>query len=285
MDGDRGYWDEPTPDIRLGLCSSVLLGHSIERALAIAGETGYDGVAILCAGKHLHPGVENETVERVAQALSTFGMECVSLVTDVADFACVGDREAEEALEILERYLSIAERLRCPLVRVKAGGPAVPEHLREDHWLRAAHYLREACDMALGRRIDLSLHNDVGLTATVDTTLNLVHTVDRPNLFVTYDPAHLALTDRYYGIEALERMAHVLLDVQVRDVKLFGEAGEPTLMGEGHLDYAGIFAWLKTSAYQGFVSVDCRRRPGPEMSAVEIARHEHAALRQLLEET
>lgn len=285
MDGDRGYWDRPSAYIRIGVNSRLLAGHYVEQAVALAAMVGYEGIVLDCDG-HLPHDVDDERMERLAQQLSNHGMEVVALATSCGRFATLGDEECEAEVQRFWRYLLIAERLRCPAVHVSPGGPPEPSRVRDDHILRAAHYLREVCDMALGRRVDVLIQNEPGLTATVDSTLQLISMVDRPNLLVSYSPAHLALTDRYYGVEAMERMAHVLVDVRVKDIALLGPSyGQPALLGDGDLDYRGIIGWLKMSSYQGFVSADCGVEPTMHVAQFDILRHEYAALRQLIDES
>lgn len=285
MDGDRGYWDRPSAYIRIGVNSRLLAGHYVEQAVALAAMAGYEGIVLHCDG-HVPHDVDENQVERLAQQLSNHAMEVVALATSCGRFATLGDEECEAEVQRFWRYLLIAERLRCPAVHVSPGGPREPVRVREDHVLRAAHYLREVCDMALGRRVDVLIENEPGLTATVDGTLQLISMVDRPNLLVSYSPGNLALTDRYYGVEAMERMAHVLVDVRVKDVTLLGPTyGQPALLGDGDLDYRSIVAWLKMSSYQGFLSADCDLQPDVHPSALEILHHEYAALRQLIDES
>lgn len=280
-----GYWDRPSAYIRIGVNSRLLANYDAERAVALAAAVGYEGIVLHCDG-HLPHDIADERVERLAQQLSDHGVEVVALATSCGHFATLGDEECEAEIQRFWRYLLIAERLRCPAIHISPGGPSAPGRMREDHLLRAAHYLREACDMALGRRVDVLIENEPGLTATVDSTLQLISIVDRPNLLVSYSPGNLALTDRYYGVEAMERMAHVLVDVRVKDVALLGPSfGQPTLLGEGDLDYRAIIAWLKMSSYQGFLSADCERKPDAQYSALDVLRHEYAALKQLLEES
>ncbi|MCX7599501.1 MAG: sugar phosphate isomerase/epimerase [Armatimonadetes bacterium] len=285
MDGNRGYWDRPSPHIRLGVTSRILAGYDVERAVALAAAVGYEGIVLYCDG-HLPHDMDDEWVEGLRQQLSNHGLDVIALATACGHFATLGDEECEIEVQRLWRYLLIAERLGCPAVHVSPGGPTELGRVREDHLLRAAHYLREVCDMALGRRLEVLIENEPGITSTVDGTLHLITLVDRPNLLVSYSPGCLGVTDRYYGIEAIERMAHVLVDVRVKDVVLLGPSyGQPALLGEGDLDYRAIIAWLKANSYQGFLSADCDPMLTIRCSALDILRHEYAALRQLIDES
>ncbi len=272
--------------IRIGICSKILQDYDIEEAIAIAADIGYEGIEIFAVPKHLPEDVDDEKVEAVARELDRRGMECVSLCTYVGRFAQKGDAECEAEVEKFKRYMDIAQRLGCYMIRVLPGGPKNPRDAREDHWLRAAHYLRECCDLALGRRLGVILENNFGLTATVDGTLYLIDLVARPNIGINYDPGNLFRMDKYYGIEALERFGGLVWNVQVKDAAKSGGVDEwRLLLGDGEVDYHSIFGYLLDVGYDGYVTAECHREPDEEMSAEDIARHEYLAISQLVRES
>ncbi|MBC7287037.1 MAG: sugar phosphate isomerase/epimerase [Armatimonadetes bacterium] len=276
---------EQRGEIRIAICSKILQEYDMLEAIEIAAGLGYEGMEIFGVPRHLPENVDDELVEETANQLFNYGMACVTLCTYVGNFAQKSDAECEAELGKFRRYLDIAERLDCRMIRVLPGGPPRPENAREDHWLRAAYYLRECCDMALGRGIDVIVENNFGLTATVDATLHLINLVDRPNLGVNYDPGNLFRMDKYYGVEALARFGTLVFNVQVKDcAKSRGVDEWQLLLGEGEVDYKTIFTWLLDHGYVGFVSAESHREPDDELSAIDIARHEFAALRSLLEE-
>ena len=55
------------------------------------------------------------------------------------------------------------------------------------------------------------------------------------------------------------------------------------LLGEGEVDYTSIFAWLDAVEYDGHLSAESHKEPTPELTAVDIARHEYEAIRKLIE--
>jgi sugar phosphate isomerase/epimerase len=279
-------WDSERPYIRISLCSDRLAEHSLEDVVGIAADLGYEGIEIMASAGHMPEDASDESIERIAQQLANYGMECVALWPPAGRFAQKSDADAEADIEHIQRYMQIAERLQCRILGLQIGGPPNPREAREDHWLRAAHYLRECCDLALGKRLDVVVDNSPGLTATIDDTLYLLSLVDRPNLGVNYGPADLLQTDRFYGLQALARFGDLVFNIHLRDgVQGRVDDASAPLLGEGELEYHGIAGWLKESGYVGFVSAACRRTATLEYSSVDIARHEYAAIRQLLEES
>ncbi|MGC9320474.1 MAG: sugar phosphate isomerase/epimerase family protein, partial [Armatimonadota bacterium] len=211
-------------------------------------------------------------------------MEAVTLCTYVGLFSQKSDDECLEEVEKFRRYLQIAQELECDLIRVQPGGPPQPSAAREDHWVRAAHYLRECCDLALSRDTGVVMENNFGLSATCDATMEMIARVDRPNLGINYDPGNLYRMDRYYGIEALARFGELVWNVQVKDCYRDEHTDDyGLLLGEGEVDYASIFAWLKEVEYDGHVSAESHKEPTDDLNAVDIAHHEYQAIRALIE--
>lgn len=268
----------------LAICSRLLQGHPLVEAIKLAGEIGYTGMQIFGVPQHLPREVSDETVEQAARALDRQGIEAVNLCTSLGEFATKSDEEAERDLNDLTRYLDLAQALDCDMIQVSPGGPYDPREAREDHWGRAAHYLAECCDQALPCGIGIVVENNQGLTATVNSTLELITRVDRPNLGVNYDPGNLYRMGKHYAIEALERFGDLLWNVQVKDAdQSTGEDRRQLLLGEGQVDYQSIIGWLVETEYDGFLSVDCPRQPDEQMTEADLARHEYQALRRLLQ--
>ncbi|MGM0492953.1 MAG: sugar phosphate isomerase/epimerase family protein, partial [Armatimonadota bacterium] len=270
--------------LRIAICSKILQDYEISEAVSIAAEIGYEGMEIFGVEKHLPADVSESAVRNLAGQLRNVGMEVVTLCTYVGQFSQKSDDECLLEIEKFRRYVGIALELECDMIRVQPGGPPKPSAAREDHWERAAHYLRECCDLALTPDVGVVMENNFGLSATCDATLEMIARVDRPNLGINYDPGNLYRMDRYYGHEALARFGQLAWNVQVKDCyKDDREDDYKLLLGEGEVDYAPIFAWLKEMDYDGHVSAESHKEPTDDLTAVDIARHEYNAIRSLIE--
>lgn len=270
--------------LRIAICSDILREYEISEAVSIAAEIGFEGMEICGHERHLPPDASDDMVRSLAGQLRNVGMETVTLCTDIGRFSQKSDDECLIEVEHFRRYLDMAQELECDMVRVQPGGPPKPSAAREDHWVRAAHYLQECCDLALSRDIGVVMQNHFGLAATCDATLEMIARVDRPNLGVNYDAGNLYRMDRYHGIEALARFGELVWNVQVRDCYHDEQVDDyRMLLGEGEVRYARIFAWLHEVGYDGHLSAASMREPEEQMTAEDIARHEYRAIRSLIE--
>ncbi|MGD9520137.1 MAG: sugar phosphate isomerase/epimerase family protein [Armatimonadota bacterium] len=313
---DNSYERYEEPRVRIAASTGMLWQADLVEAINILAKLGYDGVDL--SPHHLLATANDLEVQAAAQQLMNYGLPCVTLTTDVEGFATQSDAQNETQIGRFARYLDIAQQLNCYLLQVQPGAPLHGGPMREDHWLRAAHYLRECCDLALGEGCEVLVPTGPGLTQTVDGTLYLIDLVNRPNLGVKYNPGAIAATEQRYGVEALARLGGLIFVVETTDVLLKPEkTPRATLLGEGDIDYQGIVRQLVRSGYDGYITTACAVPGGstaiaspalgddewadkppadgalddmipaerPSAIAIETARHELAALRQLLDET
>ncbi len=282
---------------KIGLSSKVVQDRPLEEALEIAARCGYTGLELFGTSNHLPPDIPLARVRALRQRCDDLGLQVVTLCTYVGGFAEASDREAGAELERFRRYVEIAHVLGCTMIRLW------PDHLgrnlrvpREDHWLRAAHYLREAADVGLVAGIRILLENHLTLTIDTDSTLKLVRLTDRPNVGVNFDPANMYLAGRPYGREAMLRLGRLIQNVQVKgarrdgrsasvgdDASLAHGGSHDLLLGEGNIDHASYLRALAEIGYTGYYMAECHKAPRPDLPSDEIAAREYRALAALLE--
>jgi len=270
--------------MRLAICTKILQDYEMAEAVRIAADIGYEGLEIFGVPGHLPDDVRDGKVEALAKQLGDLGMEAVTLCTYVGMFSQKSDDECLQEVEKFRRYLEIAGELECDMIRVQPGGPAVPSEAREDHWARAVHYEQVCCDLALPCDIGVVMENNFGLSATVDSSLEMIADVNRPNLGINYDPGNLYRMAEYYGVAALARFGDLVWNVQVKDCYKDDQVDDyQRLLGEGEVDYEAIVRWLADDEYDGYLSAECHREPDEKMGAQDIARHEFEAMKKLVE--
>jgi len=269
--------------MRICLASKILKNRELEEVARIASNIGYEGIDVFGVEKHLPIGVSMDRVAKFNKICKDLGLKIVVLSTYVGRFAELGDDECEKQVDNFKRYMEIAQKLECNMIRVWAGGPK-PNIARKDHWYRAAYFIQKTADYALSADIKIVLENDENLTATVESTLKLLRLIDRPNVGITYDPGNIyRVTPNYYGIEAVRRFGKKIFHVHVKDV---GDNNNlQVLLGEGNLNYPLIFKALKEIGYQGFVTAECHKEPSKDMSDIHIAKDDFEKIKNLLKIT
>ncbi|MFW6125365.1 MAG: sugar phosphate isomerase/epimerase family protein [Pirellulales bacterium] len=269
--------------MKLTLASKTVEDRPILDVLDLAAALRLAGIEIYGVPRHLPPNVAPKLVHAVAEKARQLGLAITILDTYLGQFSQNGDAHAAEQLRLFERYLDMAEVLDCQWIRLWPGEPLDPSEARDDHFLRAAHYLAVACDRAAARRLGVVLECHPGINATAESMLRLVHLVGRANVRVTFDPCNqLSSHDPEYGAAGFRRLLPHLIDVHVKngDPRYPGEDFHDRLLDEGVIDWVEIFRAVRQSKYDGWIAVEGHKRPTPEMDSFAIARHETAQVRK-----
>ncbi|HLZ08626.1 MAG TPA: sugar phosphate isomerase/epimerase family protein, partial [Chloroflexota bacterium] len=265
--------------------------------LAIAARSGYTGLELFGVPNHLPSHLPEPRVRDARLRCDDLGLKVITLCTYVGGFAEASDTEASAELETYRRYVGIANLLGCDLIRLW------PDHLgrnlaapREDHWLRAAHYLREAADIGLRAGTRVLIENHKTMTVNVDLSLRLIHLIGRPNVVFNFDPGNMCLAGEEYGRAAVLCFNQRIGNVQVKEVSpavatagstdatLAAGGSYDLLLGEGTIDHQSYLGALAEIGYDGYYMAECHKTPTAEWPSDRIAEHESRALRTLLEQ-
>jgi sugar phosphate isomerase/epimerase len=250
----------------LGLSSKVVQDRPLDDILQIAARCGYSGMELFGVSNHVPADMPLDRARDARRRCDDLGLKVVTLCTYVRGFAEASDDEAAVQMESFRHYVEVANLLGCDMIRVW------PDQLgrniqipREDHWLRAAHYLREAADVGLAAGVRPLIENHLALAIDVDSTLRLARLIDRPNVVVNYDPANMFLAVRPYGREAVLRLGALIQNVQVKEASRGGRHSDPSvaasqlaggtadlLLGEGNIDHAAYLCALAEIGYTGY---------------------------------
>jgi sugar phosphate isomerase/epimerase len=282
---------------KVGLSTKVVADRSMREAAEIAARIGYTGLEIFGVPNHLPVGTTVAQARDLRRIFDDLGLRTVTICSYVGGFAEGSDAEACSELEAFRSYLDVANELGCGMVRLWADklgrGVKTP---REDHFLRAAHYLAIAADLAQDAGVRVLLENHLAMTINADMTLKLLRLIDRPNVVVNFDPGNMFLAHEQYGRAATLRLRPYIGNVQVKE----GGSGAPPsndphdttlsrggtydlLLGEGDIDHMSYLRPLRESGYDGYYMAECHKTPTAEWPSDRIAEHEHGKLVELLD--
>lgn len=286
------------PKHRIGLSTKVTTDRSMRETAEIAARAGYTGLEIFGVENHLPPTTTAAQARDFRRLFDDLGLSTVTICSYVGGFAEGSDVEAKEQLATFDRYLEIAGILGCDMVRIWADrlGRSVSEP-REDHFLRAAHYLAIAADRGAEVGVKVLLENHLAMTINPDMTLKLIRSIDRPNVVVNFDPGNMYLAGEPYGRAAALRMRPHIGNVQVKegskkglpvvpgaDATLSRGGSYDLLLGEGDMDHMSYLRALRESGYDGYYMAECHKHATAEWPSDRIAEHEHSKMVELLDQ-
>ncbi len=234
---------------RLLLSDPLMWAHGPGEILAAARDLGYDGVEVWAYHLSLTGGdaaALGAQARRMGLVLTLHGLSWDLNLTSRLD----GIRKA--SLEALHRSVDLAGELSARMVIIHPGRTTMPYDPAGPYWPQLVAAIRELADHAAGRSVGLGVEHMESrqgeYVVTAADANRLVREVDRPNVGVVLDVAHIPWgEDEAAFIARLERITHVHLS----------DADESRLhlpLGQGGRNLAGALRALR--GYEGTIAVE-----------------------------
>lgn len=252
---------------------------TIDQLIDLARSHAYEALCMRASQVGIHSAAEKvaETAAKIRQA----GLG-VSMIT--GDFAVPrNDAQGPGLLRNIAPYLDLAQSFGATLIRVCM-------KTEED-----IDWARKASDEAAKRGIRLAHQSHTSsIFETVDGSLRVIHSVDRPNFGLIYEPANWMIAGEDYGPAAIRKLAPHIFNVYVQNhaIRPDGKATQATwklgdvaidhigLWEPGGVDSPAVFSALHEIGYDGYVTV--HQAFQGVMSEEEAVRKSAQYLRPLL---
>ncbi|NEA66819.1 sugar phosphate isomerase/epimerase family protein [Streptomyces sp. SID12488] len=251
--------------LRFGYGTNGFAHHTLDEALRIIADLGYDGVALTLARHHLDPYAKDAPARtaRLAGLLDRLGLSAVvesgdPLLLDPARPHRPGllcEHGADARVDLVRRAVRITAELGADTVHFTSGH--TPEGLTEQAALDR---------LAAGCRPLLAAAETHGVTLALEPEPEMfVHGIDRfaalrerldghPLLRLTLDVGHAHCVEPRPVLDcvhqALPHLAHVQIEDMVRGVHRHLE------FGAGEIDFPPLLRALADGGHRGLVSVE-----------------------------
>lgn len=243
---------------------------SLEDLARLAKELGYRALSMRAS--QLSVETPAERVREARAALDALGMR-VSMVTSTVSLAA-NDAHATDPLRHITPHLDLAYALQCDLIRVM---------IQSDEDIPWA---QRAADEAAERGLRLAHQTHVAtMCETVDTALDVVARVNRPNFGLTYEPSNMLVCGSEYGPDAIRRLAPHIFNVYFQNwhkhpggqMTVRTNAGpiqvdQIPLDDRRGIDLAAVFEGLHAIGWKGYVTVHQTLLTGEDVRGA-AARH------------
>jgi sugar phosphate isomerase/epimerase len=239
---------------------------------ALAREAGYHALCMRASQVGVHSPLE--AWAQCCHVLRSHGLTA-SMVTGDFDTVYNNDR-APDALRNIGPYLQLAQALQATMIRVAVKKP-------ED-----IPFAQRAADQAaaLGIRLVHQCHT-LSLFETLDSMIETLERIHRPNFGLIYEPANLQLCGQDYGPAAIEKLAPWIFNVYLQNQRI-GPTGSVTLdtwcrgpvtfdlvpiHESGGVDFWPVAEGLRSIGYTGPITAHQSAIPGepPAITARKTA--------------
>lgn len=246
---------------------------------------------------HLHaPSEEKRTpaeAARMADELRRLNVEvtCVFAGFDGESYADIPTVERTVGIVPLEtRRDRVAELKEIADFTAQMGVKSVGLHLgfvphetESPEYLELLNVTRDICDYCAAK--ELAVHLETG-QESAELLEEFLTDVDRPNLFVNFDPANMILYGCGEPIPALKRLSRFVRSVHCKDAKWSDQPGKTwgreMPLGEGDVNFADFLATLSEIRYAGPLTIEREIPQEPERQEQEI-RHAVDLLNRLMQ--
>lgn len=170
----------------------------------------------------------------------------------------------------MKEIADFARMLQCKTVALHLG--FIPHDSGNDPlYQEVLEVTRDLCDHCAGN--GQSLHLETG-QETADGLLAFLRDVDRPNLFVNFDPANMILYGTGEPIEALRKIGKYVRSVHCKDGKWAARPGEEwgqeVPLGQGDVGMESYLRTLKEIGYRGPLTIEREIPQEPARQKAEI---------------
>lgn len=271
-------------------------GPPMDEPIEIIGEMGFDGIELIVSRpEELETYWKEPVISQLRRKLDKYGLEVSQFVlfqSAVAGLSSLKVNERDASLKVFERGCKVAAELKAPFINIVApwatelkgpssylpryyavteGAPDVKYHIDiaegfdfDAVWEQFVKTIKEATAMAKAHGIRFSLENHTHtLVPDARTFRMLWDRIQDPALGMNLDIGWIQL-QREYPPVAVYQAGEKLVNVHIRDID--GVGLRFVGIGEGVMDFPGVFKALKEIGFSGYLTFE--QDGVPDMRAV-----------------
>lgn len=218
---------------------------SLERALDVCDDLGIDAVELRVVDGRPIVGYGEDELAALRAELDRRGFGVVAIGSPF--LKCNRGDDLEEQLELNDRAVRVAVILGAPIVRAFSFWRE-PEPLAVLPELEPA--LRRAAERAREAGVTLAIENEHDCNIASAAEVAAV-----PGVGVIWDAGNAAMLDpeRFSGLGGLETIFDRVVHVHLKDAD---RNRNWVRIGDGVVDHAALFRFLRESGYDGFLSFE-----------------------------
>ncbi len=225
---------------------------------SMAKDLGFDGIEIRGLGDDIfavkaRPFTDGQ-ISKTVKKLSEIGIEIPCLSSG----CCLKDKDNfDEVISEISSYISLAEKLRTPFIRILGDKEPMPMGEVDDDYV--AEVLVKLADIAKDKGITLLVETN-GVYADTKRLKALLDKVDRIEIAALWDMHHPYRYADETPAETVENLGAYIKYCHVKDSIMVDGKAEYKLMGEGDMPLNDMFEALGKIGYEGYVSLEWVKR-------------------------
>lgn len=260
--------------MQLGYNTNGFAFHTLESALSIIAQTGYQSAALSLDVHHLNPFGANleQELEQTRQQLTNLKLNCVietgaRFLLDPhhkhqPTFLSPTAKERQQRIDFYYRSIDIASSLNANAISLWSG-TSLETASSQTLYSRLYQGLEKVCQYAESSGVKVAFEPEPGMFIdTMASWQELLSNIDHPLLGLTIDIGHLQCLESQPISDFLEQWVGRIWNIHIEDMK--AGVHDHLRFGEGEIDFSPVMQTLKDINYSQAVHV-------------ELSRHGHMA--------
>lgn len=255
--------------IRLAFSSNAYLRFSFEETARRISEIGYQGLELMADVPHAWPaGLLPEAKQAIRDSMSRHGLTFSNvnafMMNAVADgrqpywypsFIDPEPNYRQVRIDHTKRALTLCAELGAPHITTEPGGPIAEGQTRAEAIDLFVEALKPLAEHAEKVGVLLLIEPEPGLLLeTTDQYLEVAERVDSPSIGLNFDIGHAYCVSEDIP-RAIARLAPQIRHYHVEDISA-ERVHHHLVPGTGAIDFAEVFAAIKATDYDGWVTVE-----------------------------
>ncbi|HHU78303.1 MAG TPA: sugar phosphate isomerase/epimerase, partial [Clostridiales bacterium] len=240
---------------RLGVITDEV-SQDLKAAIDFALEFGLRGLEIRTAGGKNIMDMTTDEVKEIRKMADGSGLEVPSISSPVFKCDLADEETVRKHMDGLKKCLDFSGILEASVIRffdfLYNENHILPDEQRYEK-------LHLAADLAEPYSITLALENEpIVYSSTFSNISETVRTLGRHNVKALYDPGNAVYCDSSEPPypEGYELIRDILCHIHIKDAKRVKGEVVSTDLGEGAVDYRGIFQRLFDDGYEGYIILE-----------------------------
>ena len=250
------------------------VSQDIFKAAEFAKKHGLNSLEIRSVNNHSPYELNDEDVAEIKKAAYKNGLEIVAISSPLFKCDFLDEAAKKEHIEGFKKCVKIAKELGATMIRgfdFWASGVSLEE--------RAIAYepIAEICEkenITCVIEFDPSVHS-----STAALTAELVNKIGHPNIKALFDPGNLPFADTTTPPfpNAYNQLMPNIAHIHIKDTIVVDGKADCVKIGDGMVDYKGMFKQLIKDGYTGNVMLETHYRKNVELTEEQLKRPGGAA--------
>ena len=244
---------------------------TFEKIVSFAAENGYSGIEVRGIQHEMDLAkckeFSTENLAATLQLMKDKGLRFVDLGSS-AEMHHSDAAERQKHLDEAKRFIELAEKLRCPYVRVFPN--KLPKEDRDKTIDVIISGLKEAGNYTNGTSVMVLMetHGDVVESALLK---RIMDSVSHPNVGLVWDVTNMWTVTKEPPAQVYSLLKKYIRHTHIKDATLSDKGPQYKLMGKGEVPIFEAIDILYKDDYKGYYSFEWEKLWHPEIDEPEVA--------------